>query len=114
MNGIDYARGLRLIADWYEAHPDIPVPHIEEIGVYGVEETREEAARIAEALKPCRKEWDKDFFKLVRDFGPIKLKFVFMRKAVCTQRVVKRLVEVIEWDCDSSLLTEGAEEEATA
>ena len=47
MNGTDYARGLRAIAEWYEAHPDMPVPYANEINVYGVKETRDEAARIA-------------------------------------------------------------------
>ena len=116
MNGQEYAHGLRLIADWYEAHPDMPVPHTDEIGVYGVKETREEAARIAEALTPCRKEWAENFFKLVHDFGTLKLKFVFMRSAVCTRRVVghrvipaspESVVEVVEWDCPDSLLANG-------
>ena len=112
MNGTEYARGLRAIADWYEAHPDMPVPHTEDVGVYGVKETLEEAARIAEALKPCRKEWEKEFFKLVRDFGPLRLKFVFRRSAVCTARRVERIVEVVEWDCPDSLLA-GREEVTT-
>ena len=112
MNGQEYAHGLRLIADWYEAHPDIPIPQ-SNIGVYGVEETREEAARIAEALRPCRKAWNGDFFNLEREFEGLTLKFVFMRSAVCTQRVVgtrvipatpASVVEVVEWDCDLSLL----------
>jgi len=115
MNGTDYARGLRAIADWYEAHPDIPVPHTSEIGVYGVEETREEAARIALALAPCRKEHDEGAFRLARDFDGLTLKFVFARSAVCARRVVgyrvipawpERVVEVVEWDCEPSVLAE--------
>ena len=120
MNGTDYARGLRAIADWYEAHPDIPVPHTGEVGIYGVKETKEEAARIAEALRPCRKVWDGEFFKLQREFEGLTLKFFFMRSAVCTARVVghhvvpatpERVVEIVEWDCPDSLLRP---EEATA
>ena len=122
MNGTDYARGLRAIADWYEANPDIPIPYSGEISVFGVKETQEEAARIAEALKPCRKAWDGEFFRLKREFDGLILSFVFMRSAVCTARVVghrvipateERIIEVIEWDCPDSLLA-GREEEATA
>jgi len=122
MNGTDYARGLRAIAEWYEAHPDMPVPYANEINVYGVKETREEAARIALALASCRKEHDGNLFKLVRDFDGLQLRFVFMRGAVCTRRVIgqrlvpaqpERVIEVVEWDCEPSLLA-GVEEEATA
>lgn len=123
MNGQEYARGLRLIADWYEAHPDMPIPYTGEICVFGVKETREEAARIAEALKPCRKEWAESFLKITRDFGGVTLKFVFNREAVCTRRVVRhkeipaefspaRVVEIVTWDCEPIL--QGAEEEATS
>ena len=121
MNGTDYARGLRAIADWYEAHPDIPVPHTDEVGIYGVKETKEEAARIAEALKPCQKAWDGEFFRLKREFDGLILSFVFMRSAVCTARVVghrvipaepEHVVEVVEWDCPDSLLA-GREEVTT-
>ena len=123
MNGTEYAHALRAIAEWYEAHPDMPVPP-KEIGVYGVTETREEAARIALALAPCQKWHGGEFFRLTREFGGVILKFVFMREAVCTRRVVRteevpeqvieaHVREIIEWECEPSLLA-TEEEEATA
>ena len=111
----EYVHGLRAVADWYETHPDIPFSHDQVIGVYGVKDTKEEAVRIIEALKPCRKEWAESFLKITRDFGGVTLKFVFMRGAVCTRRVVvghkeipaefspARVVEIVTWDCEPIL-----------
>ena len=110
----EYARGLRAVADLYEAHPDIPFSHDQVIGVYWVKDTNEEAVRIIEALKPCRKEWAESFLKITRDFGGVTLKFVFIREAVCTRRVVghkeipaeflpARVVEIVTWDCEPIL-----------
>lgn len=122
MTAPEYARGLRAIADWYEAHPDMPIPHTDQIGVYGVQETKEEAARIASALRPCHKVHEGEFFKLTRDFDGLTLKFVFMREAVCRRRVVghriipaqeERVVEMVEWECEPSILG-AVEQEATA
>lgn len=114
MTGLDYASALRAVADFYEAHPDIPTPTLRDLSVYGVTDTKEGAARIIEALKPCQKAWDDTFFKITRDFDGIILKFVFMREAVCTKRVVgTKLVpaafieaheeEIVEWDCSPVL-----------
>jgi len=114
MNATDYARALRAVARFYEAHPDVQIPHNHVISVYGVEDTKEEAVRIIEALKPCRKEWEGSFLKVARDFGGITLKFVFEREAVCVKRVVgtkeipaqfiqAHTEEIIEWECEPIL-----------
>ena len=123
MNGTEYAHALRAIAEWYEAHPDMPVPP-KEIGVYGVTETREEAARIALALAPCRKEHGGAFFRLTRGFKGLTLKFVFERSAVCTRRVIRveevpeQIIaahsrEIVAWDCEPALLAENSEGNTT-
>ena len=114
MTTADYAKALRALADFYEAHPDVTMPHETVISVYGVEDTKEEAVRIIEALKPCRKEWNGSFLRIVRDFGGATLKFVFEREAVCTKRVIgkkeipaayipARTEEIVEWDCEPIL-----------
>jgi len=112
----EYAEALRAIASFYEAHPDVQTPHDHAISVYGVEDTKEEALRIIEALKPCRKEWEGPFLKIVRDFGEVRLVFVFEREAVCTKRVVgvkeipaefipAHTEEIVEWECGPILET---------
>ena len=125
MTAPEYAQGLRGIAEWYETHPDIPIPHDTIISIYGLQDSKEEAVRIIEALKPCRKEWQGDFLKITRDFGGTTLKFVFRRIAICTSRLVRvERIEAVfipahdqnifEWDCEPALLAGAVEQEATA
>lgn len=120
---INYANGLRELANWIESHPEISLPN-DVIHNYALN-TKEEAALCLRALKPCKKEYTEDFFKLVRNFGPIKVIHLFNRDAVC-QRVVtgKRIVQahldpgyvvpakmveaheedIVEWRCGDALL----------
>ena len=116
MTSQEFARSLRLVADWYDMHSDMPT--LSELRIYHVEETREEAARIARALMPVDKQAESEMFTLSRTFGAVPLQFVFYRSTVCTPRVVgtrtiaaipeqpARDVDVIEWDC-KALLDEG-------
>mgnify|MGYP001587548157 FL=1 len=120
----EYAKGLRQIADWIEAHPTIVLPN-NNISVYGADE-REEAVEILKALKPCRKNYDDEMFYIKRDFGPLTLSFVFYRAKVCVAKVVGQKVipevrepakvieipekitpehteDIIEWDCSPIL-----------
>mgnify|MGYP001566893206 CR=1 FL=1 len=116
MTHSEYADGLRRIADWYEEHPDVPLPEAQ-LTVYAVRDTRETVAQIARALGTARKEFAEhaDLMFLVRDFGGVTLRFCFTRQTVCTRRVIgarfiparpgepEREVEVIEWDCEPIL-----------
>ena len=116
-----YANGLRLLADWVEAHPGIDLPS-NEWSVYSLN-SKEEAAKCLLALKPCNKEYREDMFYISRFFGPIKLRYVFSRNSVCTRKVVgtkvvperiepakeeeiipEHEVEVYEWECNESLI----------
>ena len=127
MSHKEYADGLRQIADWIEAHPDIEVPETELSG-YGMH-SKEDAAKVLMALKPCKKLYGDSLFSIVREFGPITLKFVFSRNQVCTPRVVgtkvvpatperiieampEHVVEIIEWDCEPILTAPQPEAEA--
>ena len=113
------ADGLRELASWYEAHPEIhELFAFPEISVASFPtESKPVVQQIAKALGS----FDKDFSSLLelkKNFGPVKLRFVFWRDAVCTKRVVKtetveetvpdpdapkvtrlREREVVEWDC---------------
>ena len=67
MTSQEFARSLRLVADWYDMHSDMPT--LSELRIYHVEETREEAARIARALMPVDKQAESEMFTLSRPFG---------------------------------------------
>lgn len=116
----EYAQSLRDLADWIEAHPEIELKD-ESMTIYA-KDTKEEAARVLTALAPCNKDYSDTLFTIKRSFGHISLRFVFLRSAVCTRRVVgKRVVpeqiikgtpnevireheqDIIEWDCDPIL-----------
>ena len=120
MTASEYAQALRSLADFYDANPDVATPLPQIVNVYSVEDTKEAASQIIEVLKPCRKEWDGGFLKITRDFDGVTLKFVFERSAVCTRRVIghktvpstyypEHTEEIVEWDCEPSLLA-GAPE----
>lgn len=124
-----FVASLRAIADWYEAHPEAPLPSLSQISVFSFdEETVAEAARIGRLLGSFDKEVDDDFFALAKMFEAIKLRFVFYRNKICTPRVVgtrtvKKKVypahvepaevevqeDIVEWDCPSLLAPEPVE-----
>ena len=104
----EYANSLRLIADWYEQHPDMPVP-MGYIGVYSA--ATDELQAVARALRPCTKEFNHGVFALERAFGAVRLGFVWSRSDVCVatrvgeryipeQYIPARVEDVVEWTCE--------------
>ena len=116
----EYADGLRAIADWYEAHEEIMLPHDARIDITSVE-TKEQAITTARALGHCRKHYEDSLFIIERAFGCVPLRFLFWRSAVCTRRVVETVEEpemivpahtreIVAWDCEPLLAeTEDAD-----
>jgi len=119
----EYAAGLRELADWIEANPEMPRPG-GTLTCYSLN-SREEAAACLKALTPCKKDYTESNFYLSREFGPVKLTFMFYRTAVCQRRIVgQRQVgtqviparitpeevipahteDIVEWDCGEPLL----------
>ena len=116
-----FTDGLRELADWFDAHPEVSLPYAPDFIVCSPD-TRAEAAAVLLALKPCNKDYSDTLLTLRRQFGPITVKFLFQRDAVCVRRVVghkempeevvearerqvlpRRLVEIVEWDCEPIL-----------
>ena len=104
----EYASGLRAIADWYEAHPEAPQPHTS-FEVFTAH-TKQEAINIARWFGHADKRYESGLLYLSRDFGGVRLTFVFSQEAVCTRRVVgvkhvpavfiaEHDREIVEWDC---------------
>jgi hypothetical protein len=112
-----FIAGLRELADFYESHPEVPIPKPSylDFSVYSLH-TKSEAAGIIKLLGTITKEYtDSGLFKVVRYFGPIALKFVFNRDTVCERVVVRKEVvpehvrEIVEWKCAPVLAAEGEE-----
>lgn len=108
MTADDYARGLRALADWIEAHLDLPAHFAGgiKVSLYPESDTPEIAARLARAMKPVEKKYgegENPLLTLTRDFGGAQLNALFWRNKVC-QRVVTGTRKVVEEVPDPALL----------
>lgn len=127
----EYAESLRLIADFFEQHEEIEIPHDAESFNYFQARSRSELGRLIRAFDgSCTKHYDESFrgsFDVRKKFGSITFKAICYRDTVCERievgkRTIPELVvparpeEVIpahdepvyEWSCnDASLLEEA-------
>lgn len=98
----DFIRGLRDIANMYEANPELRVPFTYEddrylaaaIVIHHEVDTKGKLAKIARIFGSCEKRYEGDYFRLVKFFGPIKLSTFCTREKVCTR--IDEEVEVEE------------------
>lgn len=126
----EFCDGLRAVADWLEAHPDLALPQ-SDVSCYALD-TKEEAAHTLKNLAPCEKIYTEGLFYISRRFGPVILRYAFNRDSVCTLKVVGKrevpetviearpeqiipahTVDITEWECAPILHTADAETEAT-
>ena len=117
MNNQEYAASLRLMADFFESHPEVETPS-GEFSVYS-RDLKRTAASIGSFDKVINGTW----FELKKTFGPITVSWFNTRSNVC-ERVSKGTkivpetiiparpeqiipaheVEEFEWKCPESLL----------
>jgi hypothetical protein len=101
VTNIEFAAGLRELADLYEQHPEMAHPGSIDLFLYC---SREQFADTVKAMgSECRVDsGDNYFFKVARNFGAVSVILYTPRANVC--RKVRRLKEVDDWECvDSSL-----------
>lgn len=117
MNPKQYAKSLRLVADFYESVPeDFPVPngHLTKSLCFSSQDTKDTVRKIATVLGNCNKEYHNTVFELSKDFSGLCLQFYFGRESVCEKKVVgtrevpasyspARQEEIVEWECSSVL-----------
>lgn len=84
--------GLRAMADFFGANPDVNMPALDSIYIWLNPSGVRSHAR---ALKTFRKEYDGTDFFLVKEFHGITLKWMTSREAVC-KKVVTGYKEVPE------------------
>ena len=94
MTHAEYAAGLRQVAEFIEAHTEIPLPTAT-LTCYGMSD-KKVAALVARALGQggrCNKVYEDSLLRLKREFGAIELEYLGLRSNVCERvRVGKRLV----------------------
>jgi len=121
--------GLREAADWFEAHPEVPMPGDVKISLYDlgdVEAELETLKTIARAMGNAEKDFADEFFKLSHTFADaVTVTAIAWRENVCkrvvvgTETVIEQKPpdgvemvdveverEIVEWDCPPSLLKE--------
>lgn len=114
---VDIIAGLRAMADFFEAHPTVPVPYSVQADVFV--DTKEDMAVIARA-SGWTKEYRETWFSLEKFFAPddaVRLEVNIERDKVCRRVVTGKKwvpttpgheIEEVEWVCDEGSLL-GAE-----
>lgn len=123
-----YTDGLRAVADWLDAHPEVPLPSEGQSRVFclgtvalGKDGVREELANVARALPgEVDKEYTDSYFRVHGVIEGIHIAYSAARTAVCDrvvvgQRTVSKEVpvafeeqevteDVVEWRCDDGIM----------
>lgn len=115
-----YADGLRALADFYQQHPEMPLPYGD---IQLFPNGKEELAVIARAMRTFKKSFSDEMIYLRKTFGPVNLVAMEYRKKVCKPRVVgtetvkvKKPVtfeeveetrDILEWDCHEPVLKDA-------
>jgi hypothetical protein len=112
MTHSQYASSLRMIAEWFEAHPDVKLPHnAGEFDLFSIH-TQAEMAHVARIFGSCEKEYgdESGLFMLKKPFGVITLRVIASRDQVCNRKVVGHVdvpeqvipaykKDIVEWEC---------------
>jgi hypothetical protein len=121
MDSRAYINSLRQIADFLEAHPDLPTPHSEKLTI-----STGDLPGVAHQIGSCQKVVDETFYNLQKKFGVITLEFYDFRQSVCKkvskgtrlipetivpakpeQVIAAHEIEEFDWVCPDSLLEKG-------
>lgn len=96
------SNGLRELADFFDANPDLAERVAGKTFYVFAPPNKTEFARLALMLGNARKSSDSAYYNVERDFGPITLQVTASRDAVCERVVVgTETVEMTEPDPDA-------------
>lgn len=110
MERTEYTDSLRKIADWFDTHQEIPIPHDAHIFYLFSVHTREGMEQVARVFGACEKEYADGLFKLKKQFGAIEMQVVAGREQICNRKVTgskvvpetvipAHSVDIVEWEC---------------
>lgn len=114
----EYIKGLRLLADHLEAHPDFP-GRAWSPDIYFRVNTKEALIAAARTLGSFKKKVLRDSFYIIKKLGNIEVKVYTSRANVCTKIITGqrweegspaepakegKMVDVVQWDCPDTLL----------
>jgi len=127
-----YSQGLREIADFYDAHPEVKLPYdgpLSEFRIFGL--SKAELALTLRAFGKAEKKYTNDTFEIVKTFPSGRKLYTYNpRNSICEKKVVgtkivpaepektvvvpakpEREEEIVVWDCGESLLAITADQE---
>ena len=116
MTNIEFAKSLREIAAFYEAHPEMPQPENINVPIWATypSSSRPRFLSAAKDLGTFTKvppsPGDDYFFTIERKFDGFPFHVTTRRAEIC--RKVTKTVEIESWECPDSLLEELAKLEA--
>jgi hypothetical protein len=115
------------VADYYEAHEEIKLPHdytsIDNFAMH----SKEDAATVIRSLGKCVKQYNDHALYIMKEMAPgVSIRFVFNRQQVCERVVVgqkvtpaqvlpprltetiipEKVEDIVEWRCGSILASE--------
>lgn len=128
----EWVEGLRALADFFEAHIEVPAPYsvniytsirkFDENGNLDEAAVKDTMVELARAMKPVEKRYDSTDFNLIKTFSSkVKLSYYCDREVACTKvvtgtREVEEVIyvppvktgktvteETFEWQCDPLL-----------
>jgi len=114
---------LRTLADWFEKHPDVPIPWAfmgESVFYRSLTDDPDERSKEIRAIGSANKVFQNNEFHLEVKIGNYTLIFWTSRENVCTKKIVgQKLIEkriepekvipehyedIVEWECSESIL----------
>jgi hypothetical protein len=112
MTNIEFATALRLMADFYEHHPDAPQPHpTMHIFPSNRKDFLEAVVGLSRGGKLTKRADPPDscypYYHAIRDFGGVTIDCQIARSTVC------RKIQDAIYECPDSLLEEAKEYAAT-
>lgn len=120
----EFANDLRALADWYEKHPDAPVPVFPVLNIFTDQDAVNAKAQFR-ALGGFEKRYLGEWFAASKTFGSIRLELNAKREQICRKVVVgtreipehvipaqaetiipAHVEEITEWQCEPILTPE--------
>ena len=112
-----FIQSLRDLADWLDAHPDVPTP--DSVQLHTLVRTKDELRAVAKASPAWAKLYFGEYMALRHTVGTIEYDINIARSEVCRKVVTgtkvvpaqpETTVEDFEWVCDDPILSHGARE----
>jgi hypothetical protein len=115
MTNEELVKGLREVADFYEARPELELPSDVRLQVFGAY-AKEALQKVLRQVGGCEKDYSGGLLYVRKSFGKVQLEFIASRDRVCERVAVgtkiepatkeyviaaqpEREVEVVEWRC---------------